>query len=78
MNRTTNAIEVGPDGRLHVVVSNTLPIPETGPAARYYGGSHLYSDNGGDTWRQFGVSAPLAGQNVSQRSCQDSELPCTW
>ena len=55
----TNAIEVGPKGRLHVVVSNTLPVPGAGPAARYYGASHLYSDDSGETWRQFGDAGPL-------------------
>jgi hypothetical protein len=56
---TTNAVEVGPKGRLHVVFSNTLPVPDVGPNARYYGGSHLYSDDAGLTWRQFGDSEPL-------------------
>ena len=55
----TNAIEVGPKGRLHVVVSNTLPVPDRGPDARYYGGSHLYSDDSGETWRQLGRPKPL-------------------
>jgi len=55
----TNAIEVGPRGRLHVVVSNTLPHPRPGARGRYYGGSHLYSDDGGDTWHQFGLAEPL-------------------
>jgi hypothetical protein len=56
----TNAIEVGPEGRLHVVLSNTLPVPGPGPAARYYGASHLYSDDSGRSWRQFGEAEPLA------------------
>jgi hypothetical protein len=56
----TGAIEVGPEGRLHVVVSNTLPVPEVGPGARYYGASHLYSDDSGRSWRQFGDAEPLA------------------
>jgi hypothetical protein len=55
----TNSIEVGPKGRLHVVLSNTLPVPHAGPAARYYGGSHLYSDDSGRSWRQFGAAEPL-------------------
>jgi hypothetical protein len=55
----TNAIEVGQSGRLHVAFSNTLPVPRQGPAARYYGASHLYSDDCGGTWRQFGDRAPL-------------------
>jgi hypothetical protein len=56
----TNAIEVGPSGRLHAVLSNTLPVPGQGADARYYGASHLYSDDAGGTWRQFGDAAPLA------------------
>jgi hypothetical protein len=55
----TNAIEVGPKGRLHVVLSNTLPVPGAGPAARYYGASHLYCDDSGNSWRQFGAGGPL-------------------
>jgi hypothetical protein len=56
----TNSIEVGPKGRLHLVLSNTLPVPDAGPAARYYGASHLYSDDSGHSWRQFGEAEPLA------------------
>ena len=56
----TNAIEVGPKGRLHVVLSNTLPVPDAGRMARYYGASHLYSDDSGLSWRQFGSAEPLA------------------
>jgi len=55
----TNSIEVGPDGRLHVVFSNTLPFPKEGPNGRYYGASHLYSDDSGETWRQFAGTKPL-------------------
>ena len=55
----TNAIEVGPSGRLHAVVSNTLPVPDRAADARYFGASHLYSDNSGETWHQFGNSEPL-------------------
>jgi hypothetical protein len=63
----TNAIDVAGSGRLHAVFSNTLPVPGQGPDARYYGASHLYSDDAGDTWRQFGdrpalVFAADAGQ----------------
>ncbi|MCX7825655.1 MAG: BNR repeat-containing protein [Verrucomicrobiae bacterium] len=50
----TNAIEVGPSNRLHAVFSNTLPVPDKGKDARYYSASHIYSDDGGLTWRQFG------------------------
>lgn len=56
----TNSIEVGPKGRLHVVLSNTLPVPDAGPAARYYGASHLYCDDSRASWRQFGAAEPLA------------------
>jgi len=56
----TNAIEVGESGRLHLVFSNTLPVAAQGPEARYYGASHLYSDDAGQTWRQFGDAGPLA------------------
>ncbi|MBM4037637.1 MAG: hypothetical protein FJ290_03905 [Planctomycetes bacterium] len=55
----TNAIEVGPKGRLHLVFTNTLPVADAGPDARYYGASHLYSDDAGETWRQFGRAEPL-------------------
>ncbi len=55
----TNSIEAGPSGRLHVVMSNTLPVPDVGPNARYYGASHLYSDDSGNTWRQFDEDGPL-------------------
>ena len=55
----TNAIEVGPKNRLHVVMSNTLPVPEAGPLGRYYGASHLFSDDAGQTWQQFGDARPL-------------------
>lgn len=55
----TNSVEAGPSGRLHVVLSNTLPVPDAGPKARYYGASHLYSDDSGETWRQFGDTRPL-------------------
>lgn len=56
----TGAIEVAETGRLHVVFSNTLPVPAQGDKARYYGASHLYSDDAGQTWRQFGDAQPLA------------------
>ena len=56
----TNAIGVGPQGRLHVVLSNTLPVPDTGPGGRYYGASHLCSDDSGHSWRQLGLAEPLA------------------
>lgn len=55
----TNAVEVGPDDRVHVVVSNTLQVPADGPHARYYGASHLVSDDSGQSWRQFGAAAPI-------------------
>jgi hypothetical protein len=75
----TNAIEVGPDDRLHVVLSNTLPVPNAGSNARYYGASHLYSDDGGQTWRQFGDSprrelpAPAAGLKRIEGDAMDPQ-----
>jgi hypothetical protein len=56
----TNALEAGASGRLHVVCSNTLPVPAQGADARYYGASHLYSDDAGRTWRQFADAKALA------------------
>ena len=55
----TNAIEIGPSGRLHAVFSNTQLVPGQGADARYYGASHVYSDDAGETWRQFGDAHPL-------------------
>lgn len=55
----TNSIEVGPDGRLHLVFSNTLPSPGGGGNGRYYGASHMYSDDSGETWRQFADTKSL-------------------
>jgi len=55
----TNAIEVGPSGRLHAVFSNTQLVPGQGPDARYYGAAHVYSDDAGETWQQFGDAHPL-------------------
>lgn len=52
----TNALEVGPEGHLHLVVSNTHPLANK---ARYYGASHICSDDAGDTWRQLGDENPL-------------------
>lgn len=71
----TNAIEVGPSGRLHAVFSNTLPVPGQGADARYYGASHVYSDDAGETWRQFGDTAPLVLPADAGR-LQRIEGPC--
>ena len=54
----TNSLEVGLEGRLHLVVSHTRPLDNGG---RYYGASHVYSDDSGETWRQFGDSRPQEG-----------------
>jgi hypothetical protein len=53
---TTHAIEVGPEGRLHLVLTNTQTLPK---GAWYYGASHVYSDDSGESWRQLGDGAPL-------------------
>ncbi|MBM4081483.1 MAG: hypothetical protein FJ278_17400 [Planctomycetes bacterium] len=52
----TNALEVAPDGRLHIVLSNTRKLSDS---VYYYGASHIYSDDRGDTWRQFGKPQTL-------------------
>jgi hypothetical protein len=73
----TNAIEVGPTDRLHAVFSSTLQVPGRDADARYYGASHLYSDDGGTSWRQYGDAAPLvlpAGAGQLQR-IEGAELP---
>ncbi|MGI6417929.1 MAG: BNR-4 repeat-containing protein [Thermoguttaceae bacterium] len=54
---TTHAMETGPDGRLHLVVTNTQTIRE---GAWYFGASHIFSDDSGRSWRQLGSQAPLA------------------
>jgi hypothetical protein len=54
----TNAIEVGPDARLHIVLTNTRKLAQGG---YYYGASHIYSDDGGERWRQFERPQPLEG-----------------
>ena len=53
---TTHAIEVGPEGRLHVVITNTRTLPD---GAWYYGASHIYSDDSGESWRQLGDGSSL-------------------
>lgn len=53
---TTHAIEVCPEGRLHLVLTNTQTLRS---GDWYFGASHLYSDDSGDTWQQFGNGAPL-------------------
>lgn len=36
--------------KLHAVFSNTLPVSGQGTDARYFGASHLYSDDAEETW----------------------------
>ena len=74
---TTNAIEVGPKGRLHLVVSNTLPFPKLGAPGRYYGAAHLYSDDAGVTWRQFADAGPLPlpAQGETLKRIESDGLP---
>ncbi|HUT58522.1 MAG TPA: sialidase family protein, partial [Phycisphaerae bacterium] len=52
----TNALAIGPDGRLHLVFSNTRPQPDGG---LYIGASYLYSTDGGESWRQPGQAEPV-------------------
>jgi hypothetical protein len=54
---TTHALEIGPEGRVHLVLSNTQTLPD---GAWYFGASHIYSDDSGDSWRQLGEARPLA------------------
>jgi len=68
----TNAIEIGPSNRLHAAFSNTLPAGSDG---RYYGASHIYSDDSGETWRQFGgiVLDRLPADAAKLERIEDSE-----
>lgn len=52
----TNALAVGPDGHVHLVVTSTLPLSN---GAQHYGAAHLVSDDSGSTWRQLGDTGPL-------------------
>ena len=54
---TTHALEMGPEGRVHLVLSNTQTLPD---GAWYFGASHIYSDDSGDSWRQLGEARLLA------------------
>lgn len=53
----TNALDIGPDGALHVVMSNVRALPD---GSYYYGASALCSDDGGRRWRRAGADGPLA------------------
>ncbi|MBM3859855.1 MAG: hypothetical protein FJ395_09425 [Verrucomicrobia bacterium] len=48
----TNVLEAGPDGAVHLVFSNTRKLSDGG---YYYGASHLFTTDGGKTWRQLGA-----------------------
>ncbi|MFC1712410.1 BNR-4 repeat-containing protein [Candidatus Poribacteria bacterium] len=50
----TNALALGPKGRLHLVFANTRVLDNE---ALYHDASHLYSDDSGETWRQYGGDA---------------------
>jgi hypothetical protein len=54
---TLHTLTIGSDGTIHIVHVNTIPIDKT---AKYYGASHLYSSDGGQTWRQVGRPEALA------------------
>ena len=47
----TNALALGPGGRVHLAFSNTRALRD---GSFYYGASHLYSDDSGESWRQLG------------------------
>jgi hypothetical protein len=53
---TTHALDVGLDGRIHLVLNNTQTHPD---GSWYYGASHLVSDDSGESWRQLGEDRPL-------------------
>lgn len=46
----TNALALGPQGTIHLVLANTRP---RAGGSRYHGASHLLSEDGGLNWRQF-------------------------
>ena len=48
---TLHTLTVAADGTIHIVHVNTIPIRKTD---KYYGASHLYSSDEGQTWRQVG------------------------
>ena len=52
----TNALDIGPDGTLHVVISNVRALPD---GSYYYGASALCSEDGGRQWRRAGGDGPL-------------------
>ena len=52
----TNALAQGPEGRLHLAFGNARQLE----GSIYYGASHMYSDDSGNQWRQFGVERPLS------------------
>ena len=52
----TNALAVGPEGRLHLVLGNTRQLSD---GSTYYGASHIYSDDSGEHWWQFSADRPL-------------------
>jgi hypothetical protein len=51
----TNSLAVGLRDRLHLVFANVRVQPD---GTLYYGASHLCSDDGGETWSDYG-SAPV-------------------
>jgi len=53
---TTHALEVGNKDRIHLVLSNTQMLSD---GSWYYGASHLYSDDAGESWQQLGEARPL-------------------
>jgi hypothetical protein len=53
---TLHTLALGSDGTIHIVHVNTIPVNKTD---KYYGASHLYSSDEGQTWRQVGRSGAL-------------------
>jgi hypothetical protein len=53
---TLHTLTLGSDGAIHIVHVNTIPVNKTG---KYYGASHLYSSDEGQTWRQVGQTDAL-------------------
>jgi hypothetical protein len=54
---TLHTLTIGADGTIHIIHVNTIPINKTD---KYYGASHLYSSDEGQTWRQLGQPEALA------------------
>ena len=68
----TNELALGPEGRIHLAFSNTRPLAD---GSFYYGASHLFSDDSGDSWRQLGCgSLSPGGLSVSDLSLIEGQM----